>query len=293
MSLKNGYVRVLLFILPYFFVVGGFQLIAYEVLDINVTASFEDFKNEISSLQNLIISFFGLIGTVLITLFFRIKLDEKSFYSLGFQFKNTGKDILLGLGLGLLPMLLFFLLFLSIESIEIIEFNFIGLELFLVGLLFISVSFSEEILFRGYVLNNFMDSSNKYIALIISSLLFALMHGLNPNITTIGMFNLFLAGIMLGICYLFTQNLWFAFANHFSWNFFQAMFGFHVSGLTIYTPIKLKIESSIWTGGEFGIEGSVLTILLQIIIIVLLYFKYKEASPYGIAPRKNQTKKLQ
>ena len=85
---------------------------------------------------------------------------------------------------------------------------------------------------------------------------------------------------MLGITYLFTKNLWFAFANHFSWNFFQALFGFHVSGLNIYSPIKLKIASSIWTGGEFGIEGSVLSILLQMSIIVFLYFKYKDNSPY-------------
>lgn len=188
----------------------------------------------------------------------------------------------MGLGLGLLPMLFSFLLFLNLDMIEIVEFNFIGLELFYVSLLFISVSLSEEILIRGYVLSNFMDSSNKYIALLISSFLFALMHGLNPNITTIGMINLFLAGIMLGITYLFTKNLWFAFANHFSWNFFQAMFGFHVSGLTIYSPIKLKIEPSIWSGGEFGVEGSVLTILLQSILIVFLYFSYRNSTDYEI-----------
>ena len=282
MSHKNGYVRVLLFFFPYLFVLGISQLIAYEVLDFNPAFSSEEERSKMSSLQHLTISFFGLIGTILIILFFRIKLDEKSFYSLGFQLKNTGRDILLGLGLGLLPMLLLFLVFLNIELIEVIELNFIGLEIFLVGLLFISVSFSEEILFRGYILNNFLDSSDKYIALIISSLLFALMHGLNPNITSIGMLNLFLAGSLIGISYLFTRNLWFAISIHFSWNFFQAMFGFHVSGLTIYTPIKLKIEPSIWTGGKFGIEGSVLTIFLQIIIIFFLYIKYKDTTPYAI-----------
>lgn len=281
-TIKNGYVRVLLFILPYLFVTAVSQFIAFAFLDLDPLHSFENVMEQMSSFQHFIVSLFGLIGTLIVIYLFRVKLDEKTFFSLGFSLKKAKKDILLGLGLGLLPMLFSFLLFLNLDMIEIVEFNFIGLELFYVGLLFISVSLSEEILIRGYVLSNFMDSSNKYIALLISSFLFALMHGLNPNITTIGMINLFLAGIMLGITYLFTKNLWFAFANHFSWNFFQAMFGFHVSGLTIYSPIKLKIEPSIWTGGEFGVEGSVLTILLQSILIVFLYFSYRNSIAYDI-----------
>lgn len=281
-TIKNGYVRVLLFILPYLFVTAVSQFIAFAFLDLDPLHSFENVMEQMSSFQHFIVSLFGLIGTLIVIYLFRVKLDEKTFFSMGFSLKKAKKDILLGLGLGLLPMLFSFLLFLNLDMIEIVEFNFIGLELFYVGLLFISVSLSEEILIRGYVLSNFMDSSNKYIALLISSFLFALMHGLNPNITTIEMINLFLAGIMLGITYLYTKNLWFAFANHFSWNFFQAMFGFHVSGLTIYSPIKLKIEPSIWTGGEFGVEGSVLTILLQSILIVFLYFSYRNSIAYDI-----------
>ena len=281
-TIKNDYVRVLLFILPYLFVTAVSQFIAFAFLDLDPLHSFENVMEQMSSFQHFIVSLFGLIGALIVIYLFRVKLDEKTFFSLGFSLKKAKKDILLGLGLGLLPMLFSFLLFLNLDMIEIVEFNFIGLELFYFGLLFISVSLSEEILIRGYVLSNFMDSSNKYIALLISSFLFALMHGLNPNITTIGMINLYLAGIMLGITYLFTKNLWFAFANHFSWNFFQAMFGFHVSGLTIYSPIKLKIEPSIWTGGEFGVEGSVLTILLQSILIVFLYFSYRNSIAYDI-----------
>ena len=280
MSVKNGYIRVLLLILPYLFVVGGCQLLAYSILGLEPLHLHENVIEQMSSFQHFIVSLFGLMGTLLLLYLFRVKLDEKTFFSLGFSLKKAKMDVLLGLCLGLLPMLFSFFLFLHLDWIKIMEFNFSGLELFYVGLLFISVSLSEEILIRGYVLSNFMDSSNKYIALLGSSFLFALMHGLNPNITTIGMINLFLAGIMLGITYLFTKNLWFAFANHFSWNFFQALFGFHVSGLNIYSPIKLKIASSIWTGGEFGIEGSVLSILLQMSIIVFLYFKYKDNSPY-------------
>ena len=281
-KIKNGYLRVLLFVLPYLFVTAAFQLIAFALLDLDLLHSFENVMEQMSSYQHFIVSIFGLIGTLFIIYLFRAKLDQKTFFSLGFSLEKTKKDILVGLGLGLLPMLFLFLLFINLDWIEIVELNFVGLEILIIGLLFVSVSLTEEILIRGYVLNNFMDSSNKYIALFISSLLFALMHGFNPHITTVGIINLFFAGIMLGITYLFTKNLWFAFANHFSWNFFQAMFGFHVSGLKIYSPIKLKIESSIWTGGEFGIEGSVLTILLQIIIVVFLYFRYKDTSPYTI-----------
>ena len=105
-----------------------------------------------------------------------------------------------------------------------------------------------------------MSSFNKYVALVLSSLLFAILHIFNPNTSAIGMINLFLAGILLGVSYIYTKNLWFPVALHFSWNFFQGpVFGFHVSGLDMNAIIIQKPqEEQLFSGGTFGFEGSIL-----------------------------------
>jgi hypothetical protein len=87
------------------------------------------------------------------------------------------------------------------------------------------VAVVEETLFRGYVLKNFMESFNKYAALIISSGLFSSMHYFNLDFDLFSFFSLFLAGILFGISYIYTKNLWFPIALHLSWNLFQALFG--------------------------------------------------------------------
>ena len=81
--------------------------------------------------------------------------------------------------------------------------------------------FSEELVFRGYLLSNFMESMNKYYALLYNSILFALMHSVNPNFNFIDFINLFLAGLLLGLPYVYTKNLWYPMSLHFAWNFFQ------------------------------------------------------------------------
>ncbi|MDA9294917.1 CPBP family intramembrane metalloprotease [Flavobacteriaceae bacterium] len=149
-------------------------------------------------------------------------------------------------------------------------------EILISFLLFTIVAIVEETLLRGYVLRNLMYSFNKYIALIWSSILFSLMHGFNPIIDTFALIELFLAGILLGQSYIHTKNLWFPIALHFSWNFFQTHFGFNVSGQDTYSLIEFSIvENNLWNGGDFGFEGSWLSIISSIIMIILVerYFK--------------------
>ena len=142
-------------------------------------------------------------------------------------------------------------------------------------LLFIFVAIGEEVLFRGYILKNLMTSFNKYVALIVSSILFALIHGLNPNIDLFSLTNLFLAGILLGLSYLYTKNLWFPIALHLSWNLFQSLFGFNVSGQDFYSLVEFNIiENNLLNGGAFGFEGSILSILFQLVVIFSIGYYY-------------------
>ena len=126
-----------------------------------------------------------------------------------------------------------------------------------------------------------MYSYNKYIALLISSVLFSLMHGFNPNIDIIGFTNIFLSGILLGITYIHTKNLWFPIALHFSWNFFQTSLGFNVSGQNTFSIIQIsREENTILNGGSFGFEGSLLSLfaIVTVVVALFIYYNKKESS---------------
>lgn len=137
------------------------------------------------------------------------------------------------------------------------------------------IAFSEELVFRGYILGNLMEwLPNKWIALGITSILFAAYHAITPGIHTLAFVNLFLAGILLGINYIFTRNLWFSFLLHVGWNFFEGpILGFHVSGTTFPSLFQAEANGDLFiTGGDYGLGGSMpMTLLLVVAILVLAW----------------------
>ena len=87
---------------------------------------------------------------------------------------------------------------------------------------------------------------------------------------------MFLAGILLGLSYIYTKNLWFPIAFHFSWNLFQTIFGFNVSGQNTYSLIEFEItENTILNGGDFGFEGSIFATIFMILTSTGIWGYYK------------------
>lgn len=282
-STLSGWLRVIIIILPYFIVVGLFQFIGLLITG----ADLQDRMADLNLSQDVIITLLSLTGTVLLIWLFRKLVDKESFISIGLRFKGHGKDILWGVLLGLFIMGLGFGLLLLLGEIQVKGIVYHSRNLLLSFALFIIVALNEELFVRGYVLNNLMMSVNKYLALLISSVAFAAMHIPNPHFSLITFFILVLSGIILGLSYLFTKNLWFPIALHFSWNFFQGtVFGFNVSGQDDYSLIEqFRAEDNIINGGLFGFEGSLLCIGMLILgtFIVWKIF-YTKDPPSGISP---------
>lgn len=274
-SKYKPWLRIVLLILPYLFIVGLFQLTGAYLIDFD----YDDVSKSKTSEQQLIIQFFSFIGTSIVVWFFVKYVDKEKFIDIGFRFKNRINEFWTGLLIGFIIMLIGFGLLVLLDEIKFQEIAINFKEISFSIALFILVSLTEEIIYRGYVLRNLMYSFDKYIALIISSIIFSTMHGLNPYVDTIGFLNIFLAGILLGITYINTKNLWFPIALHFSWNFFQTFLGFNVSGQNAYSVINFKIEkSTILNGGAFGFEGSILSLIaitITIIAIIIYYHRKK------------------
>jgi len=119
---------------------------------------------------------------------------------------------------------------------------------------------AEEVMFRGYAFQAMVQGMGAWPAVLLSSALFALFHGANPNVNGLGLANIFLAGIMLAVAYLRTRSLWFATAVHLGWNWvMSALLDFPVSGLQLDTPLYSvrQMGGAWWTGGAFGPEAGI------------------------------------
>ena len=231
-------------------------------------------------LNTMIILEYSMIFFMVILLWLFMKfIDKQPFIQIGLQTKGRLKEFNYGIFLGFIIMGAAFLFLFSINEIVFVDFSFNLNKVLLSIILFTGVSVFEEVVFRGYMLKNLLESFNPYLALFISSIFFSLIHGYNPNVTTLGLCNIFLAGFFLGASYVFTKNLWFPIALHFSWNFFQSMFGFKVSGLDSYSIIEFTIpENNMLNGGEFGFESSYLSIIILILGIFIIWNYFKNNS---------------
>ena len=289
----KGWLSAILSIIPFFIFMVFFQAIGLGVSSALGQAGIIEFNFD-SYLEaedamrdylaaDTIIQYFDLIGIFLLLWILMRFVDKEPFIKLGFSVKGKTNDIILGMTLGLLLMAVGYSILILLGEIEFVSFNYDLKSILLLFLLFVAVSVVEETYVRGYVLKNLLKSFNPVISLIISSAIFSLLHFFNPNVNYIALTELFIAGILLGVSYVYTKNLWFPIALHLSWNFFQVMFGFNVSGMNTYSLIEFEIlENNNINGGDFGFEGSLLSILFSIIMIYFInnyYKKFKIKNP--------------
>lgn len=210
-------------------------------------------------------------------------IDRKPLMSIGLSIKDKANEMLIGLAFALAFIGGLFAILWLLGAISVT--GFVGFKpgVFIVSMMLFLAAFDEEIIFRGYVLNNMMDSSSRWVALAGSSALFALMHAGNPSVWSnwVPMTELFAAGFILGISYTFTKNLWFPTFFHFGWNFFQGLLGFEISGINVDSWKMISHENTgnvpdVISGGAFGIEGSVITLSCTIICTYLIYKYYND-----------------
>lgn len=132
------------------------------------------------------------------------------------------------------------------------------------GGILLSAAF-EEIAFRGIVFRVIEDGAGTVIALLLSSAAFGLAHAQNPAATWFSSLAIAVeAGILLGAAFLLTRTLWFAIGIHAGWNFFLGpVFGAAVSGVEMTSLLEARLDGpTLWTGGSFGPEASLVTVLL-------------------------------
>ena len=130
----------------------------------------------------------------------------------------------------------------------------------------------EELMFRGYGFQILVRRFGVWATLLPMGVLFAAAHAGNMNVAPIGLLNTFLWGVALGWCVLLSGDLWLAIGVHAGWNWGLPLLGVNLSGFTMrVTGVELQWSlDPLWSGGEYGPEGGLLSTIVLVALIAFL-----------------------
>lgn len=121
-------------------------------------------------------------------------------------------------------------------------------------------------MFRGIIFRLLERGLGSILALILSTVMFAAIHLMNPGASLMGAFVVAAGGEVVFTCaYLLTRSLWLAIGLHWGADFWQGpVSGLHPSGQTFAHPLihSTVVGPHVWTGGIFG--GGLVALILVV-----------------------------
>ena len=204
--------------------------------------------------------------------------DKRSFASSGFARKNAFRDLGLGVTVGILWLALSVGIawsagFASMQAASLSYPWLLG-----IGFSVFFNAFAQEVLLRSYLYQTIRSRSNPAWAIILTSVLFSVLHLGAFKGAWLPALNVFGAGVLFALAYQFTGSVWMPTGIHFAWNYFIGP----VLGLNGQDPwstnwhFVLLRGPELWIGGTFGIEGGLIvtaTIFITIGVLLSLYRK--------------------
>jgi membrane protease YdiL (CAAX protease family) len=145
------------------------------------------------------------------------------------------------------------------------------------ALVLLPAAFFEELFIRGFVFSVLRRAWGWRLALIVTSVVFGLLHAWNPGADAESIVAVIVAGFFLGAILLATRSLYAAGAAHFAWNWVMAA-ALHIavsgipSGDVDYRTVETGPD---WlTGGPWGPEGGFAAVAMMFVAIFYLYGRY-------------------
>ena len=225
-----------------------------------------------------IIQLMSTILTAATVILFCRFAEGRSLRSMGFVREGWWKKYLLGLGMG-------FAMFSAAVGISVLGggTEYIGtgmgagtaLQYALLCVGWLIQGAEEEIVLRGYLMPSLSAKLPLWAAVLISSVFFSAMHLLNTGFTLMAFLNILLIGVAFALVAIRTDSLFTCCAMHSVWNWAQGNFyGLPVSGIEA-GPSVLRFsltDEKLWSGGAFGIEASLPSLIVELAVIALLLF---------------------
>lgn len=214
-------------------------------------------------------------------------VEKRKFITLGFYPHRALRNYASGLLLGLL-LTTISIIVISLLSPTQIELNPTidrrDIAVILSVLFFFTIQgAAEEVVIRGWALISMAKRHNIWLALISSSLIFSLIHCFNNNFGILPAVNILLIGLNLAILVFRHGSIWSACGLHTAWNFsLNSIWGNNVSGSGIMgnSIISSTLKGNkLLTGGDFGIEGSIVVTGIFLLLLILLLLPKRQQAP--------------
>jgi len=239
-------------------------------------------------LFNTIIALIAITASIYLA---RRRFDKRTFTSLGLVWNRRAvRDLVAGIGITGLIMSLIYAAEAALGWLRFDAFAWqsetsgaiVG-NLLQYLVIYLAVGWYEELLFRGYWLQNLSDGLGIGWGVLISSWVFALLHAFDPNSSTAAVFLLIASGLFLACGYLRTRQLWLPIGMHIGWNFFEGpVFGFAVSGTSPFTLIRqVPTGPELLTGGAFGPEAGLIVLPALLVGGALIYWYTRDNKGKG------------
>lgn len=262
------------FILPFF--IGFFILLLGSQILAGIILSYVKFEfNGLISPYFVASYFIYLLVAILFSVFV---LRIKSRY-LGMRVKGMPKELIMGAVFGFVVGTVVTIIVNLLGGVHTtFYFSDINYKFLLTGLLlFIFQSTYEEFLLRSYLMTKLAKKGGNLVALIVSSAAFSLLHIGNNGIDILPVVNIFIAGMVFGLLYMMYGSLWVNGMAHALWNFTLSMvYGSYVSGINIENTLMKAVPvngQELISGGRFGFEGSIVTTIVGVILIVFMCWR--------------------
>ena len=154
---------------------------------------------------------------------------------------------------------------------------------------------SEELLCRVYMQQHLIRGySSPLVRILVPALMFMALHLFNPGITPLAAVNIAVIGVAYSLVIYYFDSFWMTVGIHTMWNYTQnIIFGLPNSGMVMpFSMFKLDAATgttAIAYDPRFGVEGSVLALLVNIALCgLIVYFgrrkKNEEAGAVLPAP---------
>jgi CAAX protease family protein len=146
----------------------------------------------------------------------------------------------------------------------------------------------EELAFRALLFRILEETAGSTAALVVSALGFCVAHLANNGVQPITLVTITLAGLMWAGLFIVWRNVWVAAAHHACWNATIFLIGVPLSGEEDWRALAPWVTSTrgstLWTGGSFGPEDSLVNIAVMVILCAGLFFIARRRGRWVASP---------
>ena len=146
----------------------------------------------------------------------------------------------------------------------------------------IAAGFVEEMVFRGVIFNALKKRWNVKVAVIVPSMLFGIVHVLGQDFSIGSCLLVIIAGTMVGVMFsmiaIESGSIWNSGIVHAIWNVMIIGGGLSIGEkMDEYSVMTYVLNSKSFaiTGGEFGIESSVISLIGYIVVVGIAFIMIK------------------